>query len=258
LLFEKGEKMAQFPWPEGQAGAVSLSFDDGMQSQLARAMPILEEFGLRGTFYVNPTETFLARADEWRAAFERGHEIGNHTVLHPCSQNFAFITEAGRRPLEAYGLEEIEAEIVDAGRILAEAIPGMGVVSFAYPCYQPFVGRGSLRQSYVPVVLRHCVAGRGRGETPNDPFLCDVGYLGSFPCERMTGTQMIGLAEEAAALGRWTILTFHGVHEGHLSVADRDLEMLCRHLANRREGIWTPTVAEGASFVLAVQEEAVS
>lgn len=249
--------MDGFPWPGGSRGAVTLTFDDGMQSQLATAMPILENYGLRGTFYVNPTPEFLAQGERWAAAHGRGHEVGNHTVSHPCSQNFAFISQNGRTPLESLTLVDIEAEIVETRRLLEQMIPGLGPVSFAYPCYQPFVGRGDSRQSYVPVVARHCVAGRGRGETPNDPFACDTAYLWSFPCERMTGAQLVGLVEEALALGRWTILTFHGIHEGHLAVADRDLDMLCAHLARRSAAIWTPTVAEGAQLVQEVQARGV-
>jgi len=36
-------------WPEGMAGVVSLSFDDGSGDQLDIAVPVLNEFGLHGT-----------------------------------------------------------------------------------------------------------------------------------------------------------------------------------------------------------------
>lgn len=243
-----------FPWPQECRGAVSLTFDDAMQSQLDVALPILEQFGLRATFYVNPTPNFLEQRTQWATAQAKGHELGNHTVSHPCSENFAFISQNGRRSLESFSIADIEDEILEAQRLLDAAIPGQGPVSFAYPCYQPFVGKGAARQSYVPVVARHCVAGRGRGETSNDPFLCDTAYLWSFPCERMTGAQMVGLVEDAIDLGRWTILTFHGIHEGHLAVSDRDFETLCRHLAAQATRVWVPTVAEGARLVQQVQQ----
>jgi hypothetical protein len=124
-----------------------------------------------------------------------------------------------------------------------------GPISFAYPCYQPFLGRGATRKSYVPLVLDHCVAGRGRGERANDPRHCDVGYLWSWPCERLTGPHLIGLVEQAAAEGRWAILTFHGVHEGHLSVGDGDLAELCAYLSRHQERIWTAPVATVAAWV---------
>jgi len=237
------------PWPDRCQGAVSLTFDDGVASQLNIAIPMLDKHGLQATFYVNPRNNYQEQLLPWRDAAMTGHEIGNHTVSHPCSKNFAFIADAGRRGLEEMSLDDIEQEIIEAGRRISEVIPEQTAVSYGYTCYQPFVGRGPTRQSYVPVVAKHCVAGRGRGERPNDPRHCDLWYLWSTPCERMTGAELVGLAEQAAAQGRWAILTFHGVNEGNLAVAASDLEELCAHLARHRERLWTSPVATIAQRV---------
>ena len=241
------------PWPNGHQGALSLTFDDGTQSQLDLAIPMLDKYGLLATFYVNPRDNYQEQLIPWRAAAQTGHEIGNHTISHPCSKNFAFISQNNRPALEEMTLDDIDAEIAGAGRRIAEVIPEQGPVSYGYTCYQPFVGRGPTRQSYVPVVAKHCVAGRGRGEQPNDPRYCDLYYLWSTPCERMTGAELVGLAEAAAAQGRWAILTFHGINDGHLHVGVGDLEELCAYLARNRERLWTAPVATIAQHVAAYQ-----
>jgi len=241
------------PWPNGRQGALSLTFDDGTQSQLDLAIPMLDKYALLATFYVNPRDNYQEQLIPWRAAAQTGHEIGNHTISHPCSKNFAFISQNNRPALEEMTLDDIDAEIVGAGRRIAEVIPEQGPVSYGYTCYQPFVGRGATRQSYVPVVAKHCVAGRGRGEQPNDPRYCDLFYLWSTPCERMTGAELVGLAEAAAAQGRWAILTFHGINDGHLHVGVGDLEELCAYLARNRERLWTAPVAAIAQHVAAYQ-----
>ena len=79
----------RFAWPEGRRAAVSLSFDDARVTQTDRGLPILDEAGLRATFYVS-TELVDRRLEPWREALARGHEIGNHTFTHPCSGNFAW------------------------------------------------------------------------------------------------------------------------------------------------------------------------
>lgn len=237
------------PWPASCQGAISLTFDDGLASQLNIAIPMLDNYGLQATFYVNPRDNYQEQLIPWRAAALTGHEIGNHTVSHPCSKNFAFISDAGRRGLEEMSLNDIEQEIIEAGRRISAVIPEQRATSYGYTCYQPFVGRGPTRQSYVPVVAKHCVAGRGRGERPNDPRYCDLWYLWSTPCERMTGTELVGLAEQAIAQGRWAILTFHGINDGHLHVAEGDLQELCAHLAHHRERVWTAPVATIAQQV---------
>ena len=57
------------------------------------------------------------------------------------------------------------------------------------------------------------------------------------------------LAERAAAEGRWAILTFHGIGEGHLPVAEVDLRELCSFLARRRDRLWTAPVVTIATRI---------
>ncbi|MGH2390091.1 MAG: polysaccharide deacetylase family protein [Chloroflexota bacterium] len=240
------------PWPEQCLGAVSLTFDDGLWSQRETAIPLLDEYRLNGTFYLNPTagEDDAERRERlapWNVAARHGHEIGNHSLTHPCSENFAF--KAGARGLEHMTPTEIEADVLEAERRLRAAIPEQGERSFAYPCYQTYVGSGISRQSYVPVIARHFAAGRALGETANDPARCDLHCLWSHPVERQTGAAMVGLAERAAAEGRWTVLTFHGIHEGHLSVAEGDLRELCAFLDRHRDRIWTAPLVDVARRV---------
>jgi peptidoglycan/xylan/chitin deacetylase (PgdA/CDA1 family) len=239
-------------WPDGCLGAVSLSFDDGMRSHLDVVAPLMTEAGLAGTFYVVPPRPiFQEHLDEWRAAARDGHEIGNHSLTHTCSRGFGDRLEA--RCLERMTLEELEDDVLAAERMLQAAV-GAGPRSFGYPCYQSDVGEGASRQSYVPVIARHFVAARAKGERPNNPLTCDLHHLWSFPVERASGAELVGLAERAAASGTWSILTFHGVHEGHLSVARTDFEELVAHLLRARDRIWTAPVADVAGRVAAWRE----
>lgn len=241
-------------WPGDTAGAVSLTFDDGMRSQFEVGVPLLNRFELQATFYVNPRDENLVMADRWAEAAASGHEIGNHTISHPCSKNFPFIAETGRLALEEMRWAEMAWEVAETNRRLAQVLPDQGAVSFAYPCYQPFLGKGAMRVSYVPLVLEHCVAGRGRGERANDPRYCDVGYLWSWPCERLPAAHLIGLVEQGVGEGRWVILTFHGINEGHLPIGEGDLAELCAYLAAHRQRIWTAPLATVAAHVVDVQK----
>jgi len=245
----KGEET--YPWPGGCRGAVSLTFDDGMPSQLRVAVPLLDKYGFRATFYVNPAgEEWYDRLTPWREAANSGHEIGNHSLSHPCSCNFS--GDPGCRGLENMTLEEIESDILEAQRRLEKVITNQRNWTYAYPCYQEFVGRGRTRQSYVPIVARHFIAARGLGETvyANSPLACDLHYLWSWPVQRMSGAQLIGLVERAVTQRRWAILTFHGVNEGHLPISNVDLEELLAYLDRNRERIWTAPVAEVAERIL--------
>src|SRR5471032_2868792 len=70
-------------WPNGAKGAVSLTYDDGYDSQLENAAPLLDRLGLKATFFLT-VENIDERLPDWQALARNGHEIGNHTSTHPC------------------------------------------------------------------------------------------------------------------------------------------------------------------------------
>src|SRR5262245_13337281 len=79
--------MSPFTWPSGKRAAVSLSLDDALVSQADAGLPILDRNGVRATFYLSPGNV-PERLEAWRNAVTSGHEMGNHTMTHPCSGNF--------------------------------------------------------------------------------------------------------------------------------------------------------------------------
>ena len=226
-----------FSWPNGCQCAISLTFDDGMRSQLDVA----------GTFYVNPRgDAWQEALAPWQPVQAAGHEIGNHTMAHPCNLN----TDP---TLLSWTLDMIEADVRETERRLDLAFPEQGARSFAYPCYESDVGRGAERQSYTPIIARHFPAARAKGlsNRGNHPLYADLHHLSSWGAERMTATEMIGLVEACAVAGWWGIFTFHGVDQGHLPIAEHDLCGLLDHLARMRERGWVGTVVEQATYVAA-------
>jgi peptidoglycan/xylan/chitin deacetylase (PgdA/CDA1 family) len=232
------------PLPNGARVALSLTFDDSRESQLDIAVPILAAHGLRATFFVLPSPV-ARRQSDWRAVVESRHEIGNHTVSHPCSANFEF---SRTNALEDYSLEGMEAEIDDAsGRL--EQLLGVRPESFAYPCGQSFVGRGESRTSYVPLVARRFAAARGYGsETANDPQRCDFAHLEAFTIDGLDPGESAGLVDQADATGRWVILVGHDVGErGEQTVLTDSLKALCHRVA--QADVWVAPVAEVAEHL---------
>ena len=239
-----------FSWPKGYRCAVSLTFDDGLTSQLRIAVPLLNQFDLRGTFYLNPRGEWRRSLAPWREVFESGHEIGNHSLSHLCSCNYSGKPDS--RGLENVSLKDIEEDLVEAQRRLSEVFPEQKSWTFAYPCYQEFVGYGEKRKSYVPIVARYFIAARGIGVSKrlaNSPLACDLHYLWSWPVERLSGAEMIGYVMRTYAQGRWGILTFHGINEGHLSVSDVDFRELLDFLGSYRDRIWVAPIVEVAEYI---------
>jgi hypothetical protein len=76
---------AQFKWPDGAKAAICLTYDDALDGHLDYAIPQLDSAGFKGTFYCTGNSPSLySRMGEWRMAAKNGHELGNHTLFHPC------------------------------------------------------------------------------------------------------------------------------------------------------------------------------
>jgi len=230
-----------FAWPEGKRAAVSLTFDDARPTQLDRGVPILDRHGVKATFYVG-FGGFEQRIDDWRNAVAHGHEIGNHSMTHPCSGNFP---GAQGNALEDYSLEKMERELLDAGARIREAI-GVEPVTFAYPCGQSFVGRGGGRKSYVPLVARHFLVGRGyRDEFVNDPSFCDLAMVGGTEGDGLSSDRLRALVETAASRSAWVVLCGHDVGDGGYQTTLADsLDRFCAYCRDPANGIWIDTVAK--------------
>lgn len=241
-----------FKWPNGQQGAVSLRFDDGMDSHIRLAAPLLERHGLRGTFYICPAgsdEQWRARAAEWKLVLQAGHEIGNHTISHPIPAALADQSWPGR--YENLTLDQYGADVLAAHERLEQAF-GRREWTFAYPCYQTWVGRGRQCCSVVPFIAEHFLAAAAGGEISkpfNDPRHCDLHMLLSLRADNLPLADLIRRIEQAVSMGRWAILTFHGVEEGHLPVSVQLLDELATYLVTNRERIWTAPVIEVAKHI---------
>ena len=245
-------------WENDCRGAVSLTFDDGRLSQLQKVIPLLDARGLRGTFYLCPTrETVVDHIQEWQAAHRNGHEIGNHSISHSCTQALWGRPTPGC--LETRTLEDIEQDITEAQKRLEAFFPERSEWTFAYPCYETHVGAGASRTSYVPIIARHFLAGRAGTSNYgffNSPDTMDLHALASQACEQMRGPELVGLVERAIRRGHWVVLTFHEIDQGGLGVFQPDFVELLDHLAEYRSRVWTAPLAEIAAWVRDHREQA--
>jgi peptidoglycan/xylan/chitin deacetylase (PgdA/CDA1 family) len=78
-------------WADDRKSAFSFTFDDGSMTQYTYAIPVLDSFKFKGTFF--PVSSFLTDDlpanypwgtwKQFRTMALEGHEIGSHTVTHP-------------------------------------------------------------------------------------------------------------------------------------------------------------------------------
>lgn len=226
--------------------ALSLTFDDARLSQIDKGIPILDSYGVKATFYLSP-DRMVQRLEGWRDAVSSGHDMGNHSLVHPCTGNFSW---SQARALEDYNLEKMSAELDSASSFIKELL-GVDPTSFGYPCGQTYVGRGTLTRSYVPLVSAMFETGRTwMNEGPNDPWYCDPAQLTGMELDGKSFESILKLIEEARVKGSWLILAGHemdtgGAQTSLLSVIDS----ICRYASDPANGIWMDHVAHVGSYV---------
>ena len=182
-----------FEWPNGAVAAVSLSFDDARVSQVEGGTALLNKFDAKATFYVVPSAV-QQRLAGWKAAVAAGHEIGNHSMVHPCSGNFRWARD---NALEDYTLEKMRNELAQANQAL-ERLLGVTPTSFGYPCGQTFIGSGTATQSYVPIIADMFVSGRGwLDEAPNDPAYVDMAQITGMKMDRKSFEEVVEMLNQA-------------------------------------------------------------
>ena len=117
-------------WPGDRSAAISLTFDDGMHTQLDNAGPILKKHGLNGTFFVitGNLNSWRKRPDDWARMAAEGNEIASHTVNHPC------MLKAIKIHSQDYTPEMMLKEIRDSSESIISRLGVRRGLTFAYPC----------------------------------------------------------------------------------------------------------------------------
>lgn len=243
LFFAKAQT---FQWPQKKEMALSLTWDDARASQVIIGTSILNQYGTKATFYVQPGPV-SKELQGWKEAVEAGHEIGNHSVSHPCSGNFLWSRE---NALEDYSMEQINAQLRTANGQIYELL-GTEPVSFAYPCGQTYVGRGENTRSYVPVVADLFSSGRTwMDEAPNDPSFCDLAQITGIEIDGKTFEELLPIIETARKDGLWLVFAGHEINtDGPQTTRTETLEKLLKYLQTQPE-IWVAPVGEVTGYIL--------
>jgi len=177
---------------------ITFTFDDFPRSALLTGGAILEQFGLRGTYYASfglmgrtaPTgEIFVP--EDLSALVARGHELGCHTFAHCHSWDTK--------------TKEFERSLFENRVALETLLPGAVFRTFSYPISPP-------RPHTKRMVGQRFACARGGGQTFN-VGTTDLNYLRAYFLEktRHDRNAIKSLIEQNRAACGWLIFATHDV-----------------------------------------------
>jgi peptidoglycan/xylan/chitin deacetylase (PgdA/CDA1 family) len=183
---------------DSETPIISFTFDDFPRSALVTGGAILEQFGIKGTYYASfglmgktaPTGPIF-EAEDLHELLERGHELGCHTFDHCHSWNTDPHVFAN--------------SILQNKAALERLVPRAFFRTFSYPISPP---RPHIKQ----VAAGHFVCARGGGQTFN-VGITDLNYLRAYFLEKARDKR--GAIEKVIEANRssrgWLILATHDV-----------------------------------------------
>jgi Polysaccharide deacetylase len=234
----------KFAWPAGQQAAILLTYDDALvASDVNVAAPQLDRAKLKGTFFLMGKNLHAEDVQRWRALATAGHELGNHTINHPCRRGTYDMP--GQYNSESYNVEVLLTEIGVMNAMLT-ALDGRPTHAFATPCVQTTVGTG---QDYVtPLKASGMVSFiRDSSVMPSfvdGPKIMGNGFVGT------SGADMIAWVKQVESAGGLGVVVFHGVGGDYLSVTAEAHQQLVDYLAAHRSSIWTAPFTEAMTYVM--------
>lgn len=229
ILNSCGVAQAAENWPRGNKVAISISYDDALNSQLDNAVPALNNRNLKASFYVVPlSAAFKNRVDEWRQIAAQGHELGNHTLFHACRKS-----QPGRdwvpehNNLDNRPVLAMVDEVTVANTLLT-AMDGETVHTLTPPCYDQMAKDGN----YVEAVKDQFIGVKGA----EDPHFATL-----IAPSDITAAQIIAFIQKQPDNIKLINVLFHGIGGDHLVTSVAEHAKFLDYLVANKDKYWVDT-----------------
>lgn len=245
LISAAGFTQSTKPW-QGKKCAVVLTYDDAINQHLDNAIPVLDSLGLKATFYVTAfSASMQTRMNDWKKLATKGHELGNHTLYHPC------IGGKGREWVsKEYDLKNYTVKrMVDETRmtnLFLQALDGKKKRTFAFTCGDMKIGDSS----FINAMKNDFVAARAVRNEMHKINEIDLYNVDCYMVNGEIGTQMIEWAKKAMETNSLLVILFHGVGGGNaLDVSLPAHREFLQFLKMNEKDIWVAPMLEVAGQV---------
>lgn len=200
-----------------QRTAICLTYDDGLPSHLNTVIPQLDSAGLKATFFLNAVQGAATTIGEpspfvvgWKKAASAGHELANHTLFHPCPQQFGWNRLVA---IEGYTVDRIVREVELQHALLAQLDSLPTKRAFAFPCNNTLAGKDDYTKAILKTgLISYCRGGGDTSSVIRNLKRINLDFVPSWLVGEGTSLRsLIAFAEEARKSGGMAIYQFHGI-----------------------------------------------
>jgi sialate O-acetylesterase len=240
-----GYSQKNLPW-KGKKSAVVLTYDDALNQHLDNAIPVLDSLGLKATFYVTAfSQSMQTRLNDWKKLAVNGHELGNHTLYHPC------IGGKGREWVSPdYDMNNYTVRrMVDETRmtnLFLQALDGKTKRTFAFTCGDMKIGDSS----FINAMKKDFLAARAVRAQMHKINEIDLYNVDCYMVNGETAEQMIEWVKKASETNSLLVILFHGVGGGNaLNVSLEAHRGFLQYLKKNEKDLWIASMLEVAEYI---------
>ena len=231
---------------QGKKAAVVLTYDDAIDQQLDNAAPVLNSLGLKATFYVTAfSNSMQKRLNEWKNLDKIGHELGNHTLFHPCVGGKGREWVKPEYDMRTYTVQQMIDETRMTNLFLT-ALDGKTKRTFAFTCGDMKIGDSS----FIHAMKNDFVAARAVRNEMHTIQQIDLFNVDCYMVNNHSFEQMKVWVDKAIQTNALLVMLFHGVGGGNgLDVSLAAHKELLTYIKQREKEIWVAPMVEIANYV---------
>lgn len=240
-----GHAQSDRPW-NGKKCAVVITYDDAIDQHLDNAIPVLDSLGLKASFYITAfSSSMQKRMNEWKKLAANGHELGNHTLYHPCTGGKGREWVSREYDLNNYTVKRMVDE-TRMTNLFLRALDGKNKRTFAFTCGDMKIGDSA----FINAMKKDFIAARAVRNEMHKLHEIDLHNVDCFMVNNHSFLQMKEWVDKAIQTNSLLVILFHGVGGGNaLNVDVNEHRELLQYLKKNRESIWVAPLLEVAEFI---------
>jgi peptidoglycan-N-acetylglucosamine deacetylase len=216
-------------WKDFKTASVSLTFDDGMITQFTKALPILDKYNLKGSFFIIINQMPISWSSI-KSYVENGHEFGSHTLAHP------YLTHLTS--------DKIVYQIKRSQEIIDENLSPFNCTTFCYP-------HGNKDAEIEKIASKFYIAGRGteteffNSSPPGDYFNYYVKKCQS----GISLSEMNSYINKVLDKGEYLIEMYHGFDSyGFSPISSKLFESHITFIKSMESKLWIATFSDVVKY----------